>query len=42
MKIRVDIIDKSDSLTAFSKKYYKLNFINHSKWNQNSYNNFLL
>lgn len=40
MKIRVQIFDKVHEITGFKRSHLKLSFLNHSKWNQNEYNNF--
>ena len=42
MKFRIQIHEKPHHITGFPKKYLKLNFLNHSKWNQNYYNNFAI
>ena len=40
MKIRAQIVVKTDNLTGFKRHFFKISFINHSQWNRNRYNNF--
>ncbi len=41
-KIRVNIIEKRFDTTGFKKYFINMKFLNHSKWNQNNFSNFLV
>ena len=38
--MRVSILEKYHEVTGFKRFYFHVAFLNHSKWNQNNYNNF--
>jgi hypothetical protein len=41
-KFRVEIISSYHQLTGLKREHFKLFFLNHSKWNKNKYNNFVI
>ena len=42
VKMRVNVFEKPHQVTGFVEQYLKVCFLNHSKWNQNYYNNFVI
>lgn len=40
--MRVQIIQKAHKTTGFKRNYLQITFLNHSKWNHNNYNSYII